>query len=262
MKATRSHRETVFGPQQRKSFRSALALELSKHVPTLGALTAQALAQHLEGLVQQYFPPTQRLRMGQVLWPAVAKNETGAYGKRIEQTQLKPVLLTLFDDQDLADYLRGMAKARICQKVAIRLFEQAHEQGGVLTRTDVATLLRKDPKTISKYVRDYECKTQRTVPRRGTIHDIGPSVTHKREICYRVIVQGRSIEETARETHHSPEAVTRYVKAYRRVFFCLQNGFSIDQTAFATKLSKSLVKQYAEIQAEHDQLRPPALDTP
>ncbi len=255
MKAAKSHRETVFGPLQRKSFRAALAMELSKNIPTLGALTAQALADHLEVLIQEYFPPTERLRMGQVLWPAVAKNETGAYGKRIEQTQLKPVLLTLFEDQDLADYLQGMAKAQIGQKIAIRLFEQAYEQGGVLTRIDVATLLRLNPKTISKYVRDYERETQRTVPRRGTIHDIGPSVTHKREICYRVIVQGRSIEETARDTRHSPEAVTRYVKAYRRVFFCLQSGFSLDQTAFATKLSKSLVKQYAELQAEQDQLR-------
>ena len=191
----------------------------------------------------------------------MAKNETGAYGKRIEQTRLKPVLLTLFADQDLANYLRGTSKAQLCQKIAIRLFEQAYDQGGVLTRIDVATLLRLDPKTISKYVRDYERETQRTVPRRGTIHDIGPSLTHKRQICYRVIVQGRSIEETARDTHHSPEAVTRYVKDYRRVFCCLQHGFSFDQTAFATKLPKSLVEQYAEIQAEHERL-PPAERSP
>ncbi len=256
MKTPRSHRQTVFGPVQRKSFRTALARELSKHIPTLGSLTAQALAEHLETLILEYFPPTQRLRMGQVLWPAVAKNETGAYGKRIEQTQLKPVLLTLFADQDLADYLRGASKAQLGQKIAVRLFEQAYQQGGVLTCADVATLLRLDPKSISDYVRNYERETQRTVPRRGTVHDIGPSLTHKRQICYQVIVQGRSTEETARDTHHSPEAVTRYVKDYRRVFYCLQHGFSLDQTAFATKLPKSLVEQYAEIQAEHQRLPP------
>jgi hypothetical protein len=36
----------------------------------------------------------------------------------------------------------------------------------------------------------------------------------KKQICYRVIVQGKSIETAARETNHSPEAITRYVKDY------------------------------------------------
>ena len=80
---------------------------------------------------------------------------------------------------------------------------------------------------------------------------MGPSVTHKRQICRRVIVEGRSIEDTARDTRHSPEAVTRYVQDYRRVAACLAMGLSTDWTSFATRLSKSLVEQYREIMREH-----------
>ena len=258
MKVARSHRQTVFGPLQRKTFRATLAAELAQHIPSLGSLTSQALADHLDHLIQEHFPPTQHLRMGQVLWPAVARDETGAYGKTIEQTRIQPVLLSLFTAEDLEDYLQGMSRTKLRQKVALRLFHQAYEQDGVLTRADVAVLMGLDTSTISKYVQEYERESQKTVPRRGTVHDLGPSVTHKRQICYQVVVQGRSIEDTARDTHHSPEAVTRYVSAYRRVFHSLHNGLSINDTAFVAKLPKRLVQEYADIQREHEQPREPA----
>lgn len=255
MKSARSHRETVFGPLQRKTFRAAFATELTKQIPCLAKLTSEALAKHFEGLILEHFPPTQHLRMGQVLWPAVARNETGAYGKSIEETRLQPVLLSLFVAQDLEDYFRGMSRMELRKKVTLRLFHQAYEQGGVLTRADAAALMGLDTSTISSYVREYERETHKTVPRRGTIHDIGPSITHKRQICYQVIVQGRSIEETARTTHHSPEAVTRYVRDYRRVYHCLQSGLSISDTAFVAKLPRRLVQEYADIQKEHERAR-------
>ena len=33
---------------------------------------------------------------------------------------------------------------------------------------------------------------------------MGRSITHKKQICYKVIVEGESIEQTARESDHSP----------------------------------------------------------
>ena len=57
--------------------------------------------------MEEYFPPTEWLRMGQVLWPAVDEAETAGYGKRIEQTKLKPVLLQAVSEEDVKDYLAG-----------------------------------------------------------------------------------------------------------------------------------------------------------
>jgi hypothetical protein len=41
--------------------------------------------------------------MGQVLWLAVDEAETDGYGKRIEQTKMKPVLLDVVTEEDISD---------------------------------------------------------------------------------------------------------------------------------------------------------------
>jgi hypothetical protein len=257
MKKTQSSREAQYGVLKRKTFTAAFAAELQRQVPPLGILTADRLARHFEQMFNEYFPPTDRLRMGQLMWPAVAKEETAGYGKRIENTKLKPVMLDAITHDDINEFLNGTKKTLIRRKMAVRLFDQAFAQGGVLTCVDVAAILGLSPATISRYVRLVESEQGRVIPRRGTVHDIGPSVTHKRQICYRVVVLGRSIELTARETNHSPEAVTRYVQDYRRVHHCFKAGFSLEETAFATKLSKSLVNQYADLETSFSPSKTP-----
>lgn len=247
MKKPISHQEATLGPLLRKTFRGALTRELKKQIPSLGALTANALATHIEKMVDEYFPPIERLRMGQVLWPAVDEHETAGYGKRIEDTRIKPVLLEARTLEDITDMLEKVPAKHIRKKVAVRLFSQAKQQGGVLTGVDVGVIMGLTAGTISRYVREHEKETGDLVPRRGTVHDMGPSLTHKREICRRVILQGHSIGDTARSTNHSPEAVTRYVFDYRRVFTCIKHGLSISQTAYATHMSKNLVQQYVDL---------------
>jgi hypothetical protein len=247
MKTVTNPAEAAFGPLLRKTFQAALVRELRLHIPTLGALTAKPLAGRIEEMVDEYFPKTERLRFGHILWPAVDERETSGYGKRIEQTALKPVLLELISAEDIQNMLSGVSIKEIRKKVIVRLFEQAKSQGGVLTSVDVATIILVKPWTIYGYIKEHQQKTGKLIPRRGTVHDMGPSVSHKRQICRMVILEGRSIEDTARATNHSPEAVTRYVQDYRRVFTCFSMGLTIDQTSFTTSLSKSLVKEYQDI---------------
>ena len=47
----------------------------------------------------------------------------------------------------------------------------------------------------------YEQATSQSVPRRGTIHDLGRSVTHKAVICYKRLVEKKSTSEVAQETY-------------------------------------------------------------
>jgi len=250
MKKKMSFRESVYGPLQRKSFRAAMVRELREDIPTLGELTAAAIAQRLEQLVEQYYPKTERLRMGQLLWLAVDERESAGYSKRIEDTKLRPVVLDVVSREDIEDFLKGTNRRQLHQKMVVRLFSQAKEQGGVLSGADVASIMGHSVSTISQYVREYEKQSGEVIPRRGTIHDLGCAISHKRQICYRVIFQGRSIEETARETNHSPEAVTRYVSDYRRVLACLKAGMSMDQAAYAAGMSVRLVKQYEDLSRE------------
>lgn len=252
MKSGRSAVADQFGPLQKKTFASALSRFFEEQCPQMGGhLTRKILVENVQELVEAFYPPNTHLRMGQIMWPAVDENEKAAYGKSIEKTKLKPVFVDMIAPEDIEAVLQGAKTKDIRQSATVRLFKQAKQQGGILTGVDVASMMRLHPNTISKYVRQWEKDHQETVPRRGTIHDMGPSITHKKQICYKVIVQGKSIETAARETGHSPEAVTRYVKDYKRILACLNRGLCPRDAAFVAKVSENLVYEYMNLIAEN-----------
>ena len=252
MKSSKTTLEAQFGPLQKKTFGAALLFFLEQQCPQLGGhLTRQVIVDNIQELVDTFYPPNTHLRMGQVMWPAVDVNEKAAYGKTIEKTKLKPVFVDMVSTQDIEATLRGERKMLVRQKATVRIFQQAKEQGAVLTGVDVATMMRLSPATISRYVREWEKEHQTIIPRRGTVHDMGRSVTHKRQICYKMIVEGKSVAETARETKHSPEAITRYVKDYKRILSCLHKGLTTKETAFVVKVSENLVFEYVNLIKEN-----------
>ena len=79
------------------------------------------------------------------------------------------------------------------------------------------------------------------------VHDLGRSTTHKKIICEKSLRAKKATPDIARETHHSPSAVDRYLGDYERVLFCLKKGLSVEETSFITQLSKSLVVEYADL---------------
>jgi hypothetical protein len=254
MKNTPTPLAASLGPVEKKTFAAALDQFFQEQCPQMGGpLTRKVLVSKVQELVETFFPPHTHLRMGQVLWPAIDENETASYGKTIEKTRLKPVFVDLIAPEDIEATLKGESRRLIRQRATVRLFTQAKEQGGVFSCADVATLMRLSLPTISKYVCTWEKEHPQIVPRRGTVHDLGPSLTHKRLICYKVLVEGKSIEQTARETRHSPEAITRYVKDYKRILTCLRAGLSVQETAFAVKVSEKLVYEYLNL-IEQNQL--------
>lgn len=252
MKSCKTSLANQFGPLQKKTFASALSLFFQEQCPQLGGqLTRQVIVNKIQELVEHFYPPNTHLRMGQIMWPAVHENEKAAYGKSMENTRLKPVFVDMIAPEDIQAFVQGEKAKTIRQRAVVRLFMQAKQQQAVLTRVDVATMMRLSPATISKYVKQWEKQHQDLVPRRGTIHDMGCSITHKKQICYKVIVQGKSIEQTARETLHSPQAITRYVKDYKRILACLNKGLTPKDTAFVAKVSKNLVYEYMNLIAEN-----------
>jgi DNA-binding CsgD family transcriptional regulator len=252
MKSSKSSVEAQFGPLQKKTFASALSLFFEQQCPQMGGhLTRQVLVNTIRKLVDEFYPANTHLRMGQIMWPAVDEKEHAAYGKSMQKTRIKPVFVDMIAPEDIEAAFKGEKRRRIRQQATVRLFHQAKEQGGVLTEVDVATMMRLSPATISNYVRNWEKEHQTLVPRRGTIHDMGRSVTHKRQICHKMIVEGKSVEETARETNHSPEAITRYVKDYKRILACLHKGLTPKDTAFVAKVSENLVYEYVNLIQEN-----------
>jgi hypothetical protein len=164
-----------------------------------------------------------------------------------EDTRLVPIILDLVTAQDIEKVkAKGMRSDRSLDKI-VRLFQQAYEQGAVLGHADVSLLLNMTISRISTHVLTHERATGKLIPRRGTVHDIGRSVTHKAIICYKSLVEKKPTSQVAQETFHSPEDVERYVQCFRRIQMCRDKGLTEEEIAQATGHSLGLVKEYLDL---------------
>jgi hypothetical protein len=240
--------QTVFGPQQFKNFESALFAFFEQECPQLGGeRTRRVLVQTLAEMVRAFYPQTSHLRPGQTMWVTVHKDARPTYGKPTAHTELKPVLLDLVLPDEAGQRAAG-AKLRDIKRQAIaRLMEQAFQQDGVLTNAEVAILLKVSPCTIGKYVAQWEVENNKVLPRRGTIHDMGRTLTHKRIIIHKLFVEQQTVQQVAQDTNHSFEAIQIYIGTFRQVVLCRTKGMTLEETAFAIKRTVSLVKEYHEI---------------
>lgn len=248
MKNHLNHNAATYGPQQFKNFPGALNAFFQQECPQLGGQrTRQVLVQSIIELVDQFYPEAHHLRPGQILWTTVDKSEKASYGKTISKTQLTSVRLDLVRPEDSTDRANGKKLRDMKQEAAVRLFKQADEQGGCLTNAEMAILLKISAPTVSKYVCTWEAEHDRLIPRRGTIHDLGPSMTHKKQIIRKLFLEGKSVQQTQRETSHSPEAIHRYIQTFRQVLLCRQKELSNKEIAFAVNISKRLVEEYQKL---------------
>ncbi len=246
-----AEQEASYGPQEFKSFPGALNAFFSTECPQLGGQrTRQVLVQSIVQMIGRFYPPSTHLRPGQTPWVTVDKDEKSSYGKRMSETRLTSVVLDLIPANELTERKDGKKLREIKKAAVARVFTQAYEQGGCLTNVETAVLLKLSPSTVSKYTREWERENDTLLPRRGTIHDMGPTLTHKKEIIERLFLQGKSVEQVMRETYHSAEAITRYIVAFKQVLLCHRKGLSTEEIAFAVKMSKRLVEEYQRLIAE------------
>jgi hypothetical protein len=238
----------TYTPQTFKSFEGALFAFFRKECPQLGGdRTRQVLVQAVHAMVREFFPATDHLGAGQTVWPTVHKDAKGAYGKRIQDTELTTVVLDLVTPQDAAERAAGKKLRDLKIDAVARLCTQAYEQDGCLTNAELAILLKVGATTIGKYIGEWELRHKQVLPRRGTIHDMGPTLTHKTLIIHKLFIEQKTVQQTARETFHSLPAIQRYIGAFRQVLLCRQKGMTTDEIAYATKKTARLVKEYEQI---------------
>ncbi len=247
MRKPSPHPQT-YDANERKTFHSSLCHLLQVEFPGIfGPAVTRLFADRIDELYERFYPPRARLKWGQVCWVAVAADDPPARNKRIEDTRLVPVVLDLVTLQDIQDTrATGRRNDTRADKI-IRLFRQAHEQAAVLSYADVSLLLHVSIATVGQAVLEHEEQTGVPVPRRGTVHDLGRSVTHKAIICYKTLVEKKTTSQVAQETFHSPEEVEYYVQCFRRIHMCHSSGMSPEETSQATGHSLSLVQEYLEL---------------
>ena len=246
-----------FGPLREKTLQNALAHRIEKEFPRIGGPRIRGLcASMILEVVADHVRPREHVTHGQVLWMAVSVDDPPRQRKRIADTDLVPVILDLSTPDDIDRRIARLnAAGRLLQK-ALRLCQQAHQQGGLLSNCDLAELLGQGESRVAELLAQHERKTQQIVPRRATLHDVGTGLTHKRIICRKRYAEGKESHVVARETYHSLEAVDRYLGQYDRVRHCRLQGLSPQETAHALSCSVSLVEEYLDIDRE---LEPPCL---
>jgi predicted transcriptional regulator len=243
-----SQNKSVYTPQFYKNFAGALEAFFARECPQLGGFrTRQVLVNNINNMIEKFFPNGTKIKPGQVSWITVHKDEKCSYGKSIKNTRLTNVVLDLIQDRDALDRASGKKLKDIKKEAAVRLNKQAYKQNGCLTNAETAILLKVSPSTVSKYIKEYELENKTVVPRRGTIHDIGPSLTHKRIIIHKLFIERRTVQQVSRETYHSLEAIQRYISCFKQVLLCKKKEFSTEQIAFALGRSTRLIKEYEAI---------------
>ncbi len=257
MKSSPASNQALYGPMQHKTFAGALSAFFAEECPSIGGTrTRDILVRSIIEIVDKFHPETTNLKSGQIHWATVDKSATSSYGKRISQTPMTSVILDLVKSDDIADRIAGKPLRELKRDAVARLCLQADSQGGCLTLSELGILLKIAPATASIYAKQWEATNGSLLPRRGTIHDMGPTLTHKSEICRKLFLEGKSVEQVCRETCHSPGAVNRYITDFKRVLQCRLKGLSVEETAFAVKMSKPLVEQYHNLFAEYAQHNP------
>ena len=252
MKNTADYAERTYGPAEQKTFTGALNAFFANEFPQLAGLRArQAIVQAITEMTHAYFPETTHLRPGQTTWTTVAKATTASYGKTIAETELVPVVVNILAEDEVTLRKNKIKLRDLKIQTVANICKQVDDQGGCITNAELALLLKTTPNTIRNYIRHYENKHSELLPRRGTIHDLGPTLTHKKEICKLLFLDGKTVSDTCRITRHTPKAVHRYITNFKQVFTCKTSKLSVQETAFATKLSTPLVEEYHRLFDEY-----------
>ncbi len=241
--------ELQYRPQAAKTLRAVLIAFITREFPRLGGpWIIEHFVDKLLRWVEAYRIARDRLRPGQTLWSAVAIEAKHRRGQRMEQTRQVPVVLTIAGQEQVADLRSGRHQSQVLKHALVRAAFDAYAQGGVLTTTDLAVLFHRPYSHVAMLIRAYEKETGEVVPRRGNIHDIGRTLTHKRIICRKAYLEGKITPVIAHETCHSAEAVDRYLLDFSRVYFAhLERGMSLEETVFAVQRPRYLVEEYLRL---------------
>lgn len=248
MKKELNSMQMTYTSQTYKTFGGALEAFFCQECPQIGGMkTRQVLVKVIIDMVSQFYPETSYLRPGQTVWPTVDVGEKMSYGKTIKETKLTTVILDLVKSTDALERSKGKKLKDIKKEAIARLCKQAYTQKGCLTSAEISILLKMSIATVGKYIREWESENREALPRRGTIHDLGPTLTHKKMIIEKLFLEQKSVGVVSRETCHSYQAIQRYISTFRQVMLCHQKGMKTDEIAYLIGRTKRLVKEYEEL---------------
>ncbi len=241
-------RKPSYSSMLEKTFKNAVFHLVQTEYGNLGGgkKLSELLAKDIDTLASNFFVSRDYIKPGQMVLNAVCKNDKPRVGKTMRETKLKPVVVTLFTEEKMRDWINGKKKRELKKDRSARILSESFEgDDGVLHIGDLSLLHLCSVSTAAKYVHEYEKEHGVVLPYRGTVHDLGPTVTHKEWIVKKYL-EGKTYRQIKTETSHSIAAISNYIRGYRRVVL-LHRTFSEGEIPFITGMSRRLVEQYLKL---------------
>jgi hypothetical protein len=208
-----------------------------------GPVVRENIADALIDLFNSLCPESSRLKPGQVIWNALDRRTRADSEKR----RYRPVILSLVTDDEVSMFEKNCPVKLIRQNVIARMIKEAYQQGAVLSTRDLSLLLISAPSWLSHQRIEYEKQNQTILPHAGVIHDMGTTLTHKRIIIYKHVVEKKDPSIVARETNHSQPAVDKYLKDFNRVKTLVNDNKDIEFIHHTTNIARAVIRQYLQI---------------
>ncbi|MCZ7572798.1 MAG: DUF1670 domain-containing protein [Ardenticatenaceae bacterium] len=228
---------------------------LTEYGYTHGPVIARAIVDDRLATLERRSP--ERVPPTTIVWLAVCVERRGQH-KGLAPGDLLPVQLTvvteaevkLLTDPQLGNTQQRQARRAFNRARFGRWCHEAYQPGGVLTQLDLSLLSGLSTGYISRALRDHEAETGEIVPTRGTVHDLGPSLTQKAE-GIRPWLRHESPAQIARALNHSQAAVDRYLADYQKVRTLAQK-FPPDELPILAGLTPSVVQHYLELLRQYE----------
>jgi hypothetical protein len=243
-----SYAQKHYGSAHRHLFAAAFDRFLKESVPQVGGHEVrQLIVEKIIELFDTYTVSTDHIKPGQMVWVAVDKN-TRADSKKV---RYRPVVLTMITLSEINDLVTGKATPRQqLQGTIARILKESYTQGALLSMRDLALIFKRSPGEMSNARQQYEKKTEEVLPTPATLQDMGSGVTHKALILKKILVEKKDMLKVRQETHHTQQAIDRYLKSYRRIEILLDDEKSNLYIAKVTGLSPFVISQYEQIYKE------------
>jgi len=250
----------------KRNYRNAIIRLLEEQFKVLGShKVLQLIADEIVNLHTEFYPDIEKQSFGHITWRTTsADSKKPSYGTRVEDYEVKTVVLPLITEEDIEMRIRSYygkidnyeRKDARDIRVMSRLIKSAYAQGGLLSGAELSVLLNRSLGTIGRYIRKYHQTHNDILPTKGIILDQGSKPTHKASIIH-LYEQGYPEVDVARMTSHTIESTSRYIKSYKNIKMLMTKGFNIMEMVRVTGMGRSTVIQYRDlVYLHHPSLKP------
>jgi hypothetical protein len=180
------------------------------------------------------------------------------HGKKLTESDFQKVIITLHtakDDsirQDPKEFCTQYNFGSLDPTTALRRYKlhrityEVYKQNCVLTEDDLAyTIFNCGLRTIQRDIDAFK-KADVFIPIRGTVCDIGRSISHKIQ-AVKQFLGGKEVGEIARRINHSHNSIDRYIKKFIQVCVAIEHGLKDPEISMLTESSYSLINEYKNI---------------